>query len=880
MLENQDEKHYFHLKLFIIITIMFINDLRNVNNAALVGGKAWNLAKVLQTGFRIPETKVINIDALNLFVSFHNLKHKIEDHLAVNYKDSKSISESYKSITELILSSDIPVGLRQEFEPVFEKMLADSTFGLAVRSSAVHEDSTETSFAGVFDSFINVISMEDIWEKIKSCWLSSWSPKALRYMSKMGIKPVITGMAVILQEVIPAECSGVIYTADPLTGNPWEFVINAVPGLSIDLLSGSGKGDFFRTGWETGKIIESEIIQKHEYLKASENGLSRVEIKKDSVDKPVLDDYMISYLANTARKLDEKYNKRLDIEWVWINRELYIIQLRPLTAVPVFFPVNLDHEQNKRSWGPALTTLPLRADQHPNLLTPLYSDYSEAEMWHRYQPEDIILTSICSYTLDVNGYRYWDTDKQPNFMEFFDHPGEYESWILKNEPEYRERWDKRKDELQEIKDIAVNAIENNEHSFELIPSMLEVMDRLWDLNSFGWSGPQALGWMCEAALDSYLNENNIKADIYSLIFGGNNSYTYRVSEALYDLGKTTDEKEVLSVFNNLPLNEIIPHLNISFKDSAFIIKLESLCWKFGKTPPSWIDRPSFWNKGSFDIQIVNAIKKSMQNKSRDVRELQNKSQKNRLEYVKSIRENLKNSKSCDLERFDRLVELARYWGQALNDRHGLAVGLLYEKELIWYTGCRLKSEGLLNDVEDILVMKRSDLEKIKKGTDLESLKDIYLNRLHEFMKNRRLTPPIMPGSQKAKEIQKPVIPEKSSKPGAIEQTYKGKGFSGGFVSGNARKIENLFDEEELDSLYENDILILPYETAFHYADWHSLLTVIKAVVSPGRPSHHLAQVARECCVPLVGHVSGDLNKIPEGISITVDGTKGLIRVVS
>ena len=85
--------------------------------------------------------------------------------------------------------------------------------------------------------------------------------------------------------------------------------------------------------------------------------------------------------------------------------------------------------------------------------------------------------------------------------------------------------------------------------------------------------------------------------------------------------------------------------------------------------------------------------------------------------------------------------------------------------------------------------------------------------------------------------------------------------------------------DRLESLSDDDVLILPYETAFHYADWHSLLTVIKAVVSPGRPSHHLAQVARECGVPLIGHVIGDLNAIPEGAMIRIDGASGMVRVV-
>lgn len=92
---------------------------------------------------------------------------------------------------------------------------------------------------------------------------------------------------------------------------------------------------------------------------------------------------------------------------------------------------------------------------------------------------------------------------------------------------------------------------------------------------------------------------------------------------------------------------------------------------------------------------------------------------------------------------------------------------------------------------------------------------------------------------------------------------QGQGFGGGVVTGKARKIGELLDAAVLESLVEDNILILPHETAFHYADWHSLLRLIMAVVSPGQPSHHLAQVARECGVPLVSLPAGDLYVIPD-----------------
>ena len=96
------------------------------------------------------------------------------------------------------------------------------------------------------------------------------------------------------------------------------------------------------------------------------------------------------------------------------------------------------------------------------------------------------------------------------------------------------------------------------------------------------------------------------------------------------------------------------------------------------------------------------------------------------------------------------------------------------------------------------------------------------------------------------------------------------------VTGRARVVTSM-DADFLDSLSASDVLVLVDEGAFMYADWHSLLTMVAGVASPGRPSHHLAQVARECGVPMVGHITGDITSITDGASIEVDAAAGTVR---
>lgn len=851
-----------------------------LEDALEVGGKASNLARVHRLGHRVPETRVLGREALRRFLAANEL----EEPLAAYLQHTDRSEAAFEPIAAAVARATVPAELRAEIRTVAEELLQVSPCGLAVRSSAVCEDSEHASFAGVFESFVGVLTPDEVIEKVVACWHAVWAPRALRYMDRMELEPVADGMAVIVQEVVPAVSSGVITTADPESGDPWRFVLDAVRGLPIDLLSGSGVGDSFRVDWESGAVLEREIVAKPSVIQATPEGVVDVAVEAPASAEPAVSDEEISEVARIARELDERFDTRLDIEWAITPEGVWVLQARPLTALPAFFPVELTPEQERRSWKPALVTLPLRADQPPHLLTPLYRHYSEAEMWHRYQPEDIVLTSIWRHELDVNGYRYCETDPQPTFQDFFEGPGGYETWIGENEGRYRQRWDRRGDELQEIRDAATRGIAQTTTAAELIPVLLDVMDRLWDLNSFGWSGPQALGWMCEGALDHFLGEHflgetEVRADTAALLGGGSDSYTFRVSKAQQALGRAIREPLVVEAFEGLPLDRIVPHLRAAAPDCDFLARFESFCWEFGKTPPSWLDRPSFWSADAVDVQIVSAVKNAWLGKSRDVEVMQARTLTQRQEQEQEIRAALVETGGDTAERFDRLLEWARYWGQALNDRHGLTVGLLHERELVWQVGDRLVGEGLLERVEDVLVLERRDLESIARDGVTRAGREVYRERLWDFRRHRRLTPVDALGAAPPGEETAAAPPTQGEEVGDDEEGIRGRGFGGGVATGRARKVVDLSDASVLESLGENDVLVLPHETAFHYADWHSLLTVVKAVVSPGRPSHHLARVARECAVPLVGHVTGDLQAIPEGAEIRVDGSSGRVEVL-
>jgi len=853
------------------------------------GGKACHFARVQRLGFRVPPTRALGRDALGLFLAADGLGSRVEGYLGT--EDRSGLEPAFERIAAAVAQAAVPAELQEEILAAAAELLGRCTYGVAVRSSAVFEDSDRASFAGVFESFLGILDPDDVLRRVVACWTSLWSPRALRYMDRLGLEPALDGMAVMLQEVVPAVGSGVIYTADPNTGNPWRFGVSATPGLSLDLLSGSGVGDSFVVDWETGAVLEREVTAKPFVLHATPDGIARIAAEGAAAEvastAPAVSDERLAELAQVGRELDEALDTRLDIEWALTPEGVTVLQARPLTALPTFFPIELTGEAAQRSWKPALATLPLRADRPPHRLTPLYRHESESEMWHRYQPKDIILTSICRHLLDVHGYRYWEADEQPTFQDYFDGPGEYEAWIADNEGRFRRRWDHREDELRTIRELAVEGLASTTTAGTLIPVLLEVTDRLWDLNAFGWSGPQALGWMCQAALDCFLKEHCIEADTPVLLGGEGDSYTFRAGLAQQEIGRSIREPAVVEALEGLTLDTVVLRLMETSPECDFLARLEAFCWRFGKSPSSWLGRPAFWSTGAADIQIVNAIKNAWSGKARDVEELHEASVKRRREQEGEVRVALAGVGAGEevLARLDRLLDWARYWGQALNDRHGLTAGLLHERELVWQVGSRLRDEGLLERIEDVLVLERRDLEDIARTGVTAGSRETYRERLREERRTRRLTPPSALGEPSDPEGAQEAEPGEVS--GVVEgggasrgrgRGLQGRGYGGGAAVGRVRKIRSL-DSGALDSLGGEDVLVLPHKTAFHYADWHSLLTVVRAVVSPGRPSHHLAQVARECGVPLVGHVVGDLDEIREGTEIRVDGSTGRVQPI-
>ena len=278
-------------------------DLVNQN----VGGKARNLARLGEAGIYVPKWAVIPQEILTREIP-----------------DSKNFEIIRKQIEDLNIQDEII----QELKEYFGEDYLNKTY--AVRSSAIDEDGEKFSFAGQFESFLNV-NFSEIPEKIKKVWLSVVSDRVITYR-KINNIPFHFGIGVIIQEMVDADVSGVAFGVDPVSGNTDKKVISAVYGLGEGIVSGELNADNFIV--YKNKIETNLTIKKNAFIRnKSGGGLINVEIETEKQKQSTLNEKQIDEIINLLDKLETQFGKPQDIEFAYKNDELFLLQTRPVTTI-------------------------------------------------------------------------------------------------------------------------------------------------------------------------------------------------------------------------------------------------------------------------------------------------------------------------------------------------------------------------------------------------------------------------------------------------------------------------------------------------------------------------------------------------------------------
>jgi rifampicin phosphotransferase len=294
---------------------------------SIIGGKALGLHQLRQQGIAVPIWATLTTE---FFQKVCSRDAGLAAVLAEKQADDIAKAEQLRSyIAKLEFNAEEKALLRSAYLRISE----GGARSVAVRSSAVEEDSSKFSFAGQLDSFLHVRKEEMFLTAVRGCWASLFGERAVRYRLNNGLDLWQTNMAVIVQQMIEAEASGVLFTLNPITGNRDEMLINSTWGLGDGLVAGAVDADTFILG-SSGNILSSRIGEKDRITVPGVTGGTELrDTPADRRSEASLSNAELTLLHRLAMQMQEYRKMPLDIEFAAAKGTLYLLQSRPITAI-------------------------------------------------------------------------------------------------------------------------------------------------------------------------------------------------------------------------------------------------------------------------------------------------------------------------------------------------------------------------------------------------------------------------------------------------------------------------------------------------------------------------------------------------------------------
>ncbi len=305
------------------------------------GGKSASLGELLATAIPVPPGYALSVSAFRTFLVQSGLDRRVGELIAsLTPGDVDAIGCASHAISEEMRFAPVPDSVRQEISERYEELarvVGTADPPVAVRSSALGEDSQDATFAGQQESYLWVRGTEQVCGAVRDCWVSLFSTPAISYRARLGGQERDVAMGVTVQLMVDAEVSGVMFTCNPVSGDPSMVAVNASWGLGLAVVGGEVTPDDYLLSKVTGEVMREHIHSKHvEYVPdPGGRGAIRTEVPSDRREVACLGAEHLSALVDTARRVERYFGSRQDIEWAIARDtgELFVVQSRPVTAV-------------------------------------------------------------------------------------------------------------------------------------------------------------------------------------------------------------------------------------------------------------------------------------------------------------------------------------------------------------------------------------------------------------------------------------------------------------------------------------------------------------------------------------------------------------------
>ena len=304
-------------------------------DTALAGGKGANLGELVRAGLPVPPGFVVTAPAYLQALDEGGVRDEIRSVFADACRrvdDAAALTSASERLRALVRKAGVPTTVQESVLAAYHRLGTEGT--VAVRSSATAEDTAGTSFAGMHDTFVNVVGDAAVLERLLDCWASLYGERVIAYRASTGLteEPVI---AVVVQRSIDAERSGVLFTADPSTGDRSRIVIEGAFGFGEVVVGGEVEPDTFVLAKDGPRLLSTRIGGKDHQVTAGEGGtVRRIDLSAEDAARPSLSEDEALALARLGLAVETHYDGRpMDLEWALADGQLHLLQARPITSL-------------------------------------------------------------------------------------------------------------------------------------------------------------------------------------------------------------------------------------------------------------------------------------------------------------------------------------------------------------------------------------------------------------------------------------------------------------------------------------------------------------------------------------------------------------------
>lgn len=852
-------------------------------NLDIVGGKGASLAKLARAGFRVPDGFHVTTLAYRLYVESNGLMHHIVNSLdQLGHADTAGIEAASREIIEQFERGLIPKEIVQAVFHAY-KELPGSSPPVAVRSSATAEDLPEASFAGQQNTYLNIESEAALLEAVKKCWSSLWTTRAISYRLRQDIPPQSIALAVVVQQLVPAEAAGILFTANPLDGSRDQMVINASWGLGEAVVGGLVTPDTIIVDKPSGKLLSYEVASKLVQTVQKNGGTQEIPVPETQRLISVLGNSQVLELTKLGQKIENLYQMPVDIEWALCEGVFSIVQARPITALPDPELVVTDEWRLPKGAYAAMRNniVELMADP----LTPLFKtlglgavNRSMGNLLTGFLGSQDVMPG--ELIISVNEYAYYNGSVRfgPIMKIVLDTPGimrrmftaAIERWTEEGRPKYIEivdRW-------------AASDWRGNS-STDLLNAVEQLTEAAIDAYGSLVSGVIPAAWITEAlftlAYKLVMTKDDPPAPTFLMGF---DSLPIRAEKSLFDIAQWVNQNQSMTDYISRT-NAL--DLAAEFAQKQAPVGISESVWRewqsqfrdhlddFGHT----IYNLDFGNPVPADepSPVLETLKLFVKGEGVNPYERQESSADRRESAVKSITDRLRGYR---LKLFENNLERAQRYAPLRED--GLAdVGLSYPllRQMLAELGQRFVSARLIDQPEDIYWLHKDEVihaaENLDRNEPLGELSASVQKRKTILESANRVAPPMMLPILKIFGFDL-----MSLKSGRVKRdgadSLKGVAASPGIITAPASVLNG---PEDFSKMETGNVLVASMTTPA----WTPLFARAAAVVTDiGGPLSHGSIVAREYGIPAVLGTASATKHIQDGQQITVDGDKGIVII--